>query len=157
VTARSRTPSPIDDTEATTQAIMAPPSNSPKAMQHSRSRPSVPKAIVPAIPLPYIQKRKQQVAAREKAKEDAQPGPVVEPQSSPTTTSTVVEPAVANGSSAEHEKSMHGEASKEASNTSEQVLPVVSSNGEESRETASQEPAAPSHQKTPGKLRALHF
>lgn len=140
---------------------MAPTDNSPKAMQHSRSKPSVPNAIVPAIPLPYIQKRKQQVAAREKAKEDAQPAPVAEPQSSPTTTSTVVEPAVANGSSGEHETSKPEEArqeiSKETSNTPEQVLPVINSNGEQSRETASQEPTAPSHEETPGKLSSFHF
>jgi hypothetical protein len=140
---------------------MAPTSNSPKAMQHTRSRPSVPKAIVPAIPLPYIQKRKQQVAARQNAKErekeDAQPAPATEPQSPPAPPPAVVEPAVANGSFVEHGDSEPKEASEETSNTPEPVLPVVYSNGAELQEPANQEPAAQAHQDIPGKPNSLYL
>ncbi|KAG0649905.1 hypothetical protein D0Z07_3692 [Hyphodiscus hymeniophilus] len=50
---------------------MASANKSTKTLQQNRPRPSVPRAIIPAIPLPYIQKRKQAQAAREKALEEA--------------------------------------------------------------------------------------
>src|SRR5271155_601589 len=81
---------------------MAPTSNSAKAVQQNRPRPAVPKAIVPAIPLPYIQKRKQQVAAREKAKEEASTPPLVETPSSQTPPATDIIPATANDSPGSH-------------------------------------------------------
>lgn len=47
---------------------MAPQSAPAKGLQQNRPRPIVPRAIIPAIPLPYVQKRKQQEAARAKAR-----------------------------------------------------------------------------------------
>jgi hypothetical protein len=132
---------------------MAPISNSPKAVQHTRSRPSVTKAIVPAIPLPYIQKRNQQVAARQNAKEDAQPAPVTEPQTSQAPPPAAAEPAVANGSSTEYGDIEAQESSKKAgSGSTEQVLPVVCSNGDGEHEPAKQESAAEAHTDIAGTL-----
>lgn len=86
---------------------MAPASNSTKTLQQNRPRPTAPKAIVPAIPLPYVQKRKQQQAAREKASEEAvqdtQPA-VMEAPSSPTPPPTEAAPSVANGSTESYNK-----------------------------------------------------
>lgn len=84
---------------------MAPASNSSKTLQQNRPRPTVPKAIVPAIPLPYIQKRKQQQAAREKASEDAAQATqavVIEAPPSPTPPPTEIAPSVVNGSTEGH-------------------------------------------------------
>jgi hypothetical protein len=84
---------------------MAPASNSSKSLQQNRPRPTVPRAIVPAIPLPYIQKRKQQQAAREKASEEAvqaTQAAVVEAPSSPTPPSTEIATSVINGSDESH-------------------------------------------------------
>jgi hypothetical protein len=80
---------------------MAPASNSAKALQQNRPRPAVPRTVVPAIPLPYIQKRQQQDAARAKAKEQAAvPTTVETPEpSSPCSTTAHISPAIANGSS----------------------------------------------------------
>jgi hypothetical protein len=39
------------------------PSTSAQALQGNRPRPSANKRIIPAIPLPYIQKRKENIAA----------------------------------------------------------------------------------------------
>ena len=84
---------------------MAPASNS-KTLQQNRPRPTVPKAIVPAIPLPYIQKRKQAQAAREKASEEAvqaTQAPVVDaPPFSPTPPPTEIAKSVANDSTESH-------------------------------------------------------
>ena len=125
-------------------------------MQHSRARPSVPKAIVPAIPLPYIQKRMQQVVAREKAKEDAQAAPAVQQLSSAAPPQTVAEPAVANGSYVEHGDNKHKQVSKEASNAPEQVLlPAVNSNAGEPREIANEESMAQGHEKIAGMMNSL--
>ena len=144
---------------------MSPPSNSAKAMQHSRARPSVPKAIVPAIPLPYIQKRKQQEVAREKAKEDAPATPVIEQQYSTTPPPTVAEPAVANGSSVGHDDNKLMQASKETSKETskgtssapEQVQAVVNSVQGEPREVASKESVAQSEESIPGTMNSLYF
>lgn len=143
---------------------MAPTSISPKptGMQHTRSRPSVAKVIVPAIPLPYIQKRKQQVPARRNAQEDTPPAPVSDPQPSPTPPpAAIAEPVVANGSSVEHGDKESAEASNETDNevssTPVQVLPVVSSNGEELHEAVDQGQAAGPHENTSGIVNFLHF
>jgi hypothetical protein len=88
-----------------TTIIMAPSSNSAKALQQNRPRPTVPRAIIPAIPLPYVQKRQQQEAARAKAKEEAAAAvvtPVVETPSSPSPPASETTPAVVNGSAEEH-------------------------------------------------------
>ena len=84
---------------------MAPASNTSKSFQQNRPRPTVPKTVIPAIPLPYIQKRKQQQAAREKATEEAIQAPqtaVVEAPTSPTPPATEIAPSVVNGSSDSH-------------------------------------------------------
>ena len=74
---------------------MAPASNSAKALQQNRPRPAVPKMVAPVLPLPYTQKRKQQVAAREKAPEEAAL-PVVEKSPTPAPPATEVEPVSTN-------------------------------------------------------------
>ncbi|EHL03181.1 hypothetical protein M7I_0691 [Glarea lozoyensis 74030] len=78
---------------------MAPINNSAKALQQNRPRPAVPKAIVPAIPLTYVQKRQKQQAARAKIeREEAPPAsPIV--AESPAPTSPISETVVVNGSS----------------------------------------------------------
>ena len=121
-------------------------------MQHSRARPSVPKAIVPAIPLPYIQKRKQQEVVREKAKEDAPAPPVIEQESSTTPPPTVAEPTVANGSSVGHGDNKLKQTSKETSSAPEKVRPEVTSNGGEPREVASMESVAQTHENIAGMI-----
>jgi hypothetical protein len=80
---------------------MAPASNSAKALQQNRPRPAVSRTVVPAIPLPYVQKRQQQEAARAKAREQAATPTVVEtPEpSSPSSTTAHISPAIVNGSS----------------------------------------------------------
>ncbi|KAH8808529.1 hypothetical protein F5884DRAFT_900758 [Xylogone sp. PMI_703] len=48
---------------------MSPAQSSAKALQGNRTRPTVPKPVVPAIPLPFIQKRKQQSISLKKPDE----------------------------------------------------------------------------------------
>ena len=84
---------------------MAPASNASKTLQQKRPRSTVPKAIVPVIPLPYIQKRKQQQPALEKATEEpvqAMQTSAAEAQSSATPPATETLPSVVNGSSDSH-------------------------------------------------------
>jgi hypothetical protein len=83
-------------------AVMAPASNSTKTLQQNRPRPTVPRAVVPAIPLPYIQKRRQQQAAREKATDEAVQAIQTTAPSSPTPPPTKIVPSVVNGSSDSH-------------------------------------------------------
>jgi len=106
---------------------MAPTSNSAKAMQHNRPRPTVPKPIVPAIPLPYIQKRQQQLAARENAKEEAAQTQVVEQQSSPAPSLPETAPATVNGPSDTHstEKSEEGDGAAGKALARDEVKPTI--------------------------------
>jgi hypothetical protein len=78
---------------------MAPATNSAKALQQNRPRPAVPRAVVPAIPLPYIQKRQQQEAARAKAREQAATLVESPVPSSPSSPNAQIAPAIVNGSS----------------------------------------------------------
>ena len=75
-------------------AIMVPTSTS--------TNPTLPRPIVPAIPLPYIQKRKQQQAAREKEAEGAvraAQAPIIEaPPATPTPPPADSSTPVVNGS-----------------------------------------------------------
>ncbi|KAE8453630.1 hypothetical protein EG329_009141 [Mollisiaceae sp. DMI_Dod_QoI] len=95
---------------------MAPPSSPAKGLQQNRPRPTVPRTIIPAIPLPYIQKRKQQEAARAKAKEEAIVPVVVEAPTSSTPPVVDLTPPIVNGSD--------GQESEKAEEPAEQ--PVVS-------------------------------
>jgi len=81
---------------------MAPAGSSVRAVPHNRQRPAALRTIVPAIPLPYIQKKKQQQVAREKAKEEVIQPPILEPEPSQTPPQTEITPPIANGSSDEH-------------------------------------------------------
>lgn len=81
---------------------MAPTTNSSKSVQHNRPRQAASKVIVPAIPLPYIQKKKQQLAAREKVKEEPAQAQIVEPEPASTPPVAEIIPAVVNGSSDDH-------------------------------------------------------
>ena len=86
-------------------AIMAPASNSTKTLQQNRPRPTIPKAIIPAIPLPYIQKRRQQQAVREKITEEVVQVPQTAVVDAPTTLTPLtaeIAPSVVNGSSDSH-------------------------------------------------------
>ncbi|PBP17240.1 hypothetical protein BUE80_DR011933 [Diplocarpon rosae] len=87
---------------------------SAKAIQQNRLRP---KSIVPVIPLPYIQKRQQQDAARAKANEEAAvPSPAVEASRSPTPSANEISPPIANGTS-------DGQVSEKADEAPEPVDP----------------------------------
>ena len=81
---------------------MVPAGSSVRAVPHNRQRAGAPRAIVPAIPLPYIQKKKQQQAARERVKEEVAQPPALEPEPSQTPPQTEITPPIANGSSDEH-------------------------------------------------------
>jgi hypothetical protein len=71
------------------------PTDAASALQGNRPRPSTVRPIVPAIPLPYIQKRKQHAAVPTKAEEV--PAPVTSADT-PKTTSPVADiPPTANG------------------------------------------------------------
>lgn len=61
---------------------MAPTSNTAKGLQQNRVRPVVPRTVVPAIPLPFVQKRQKQqeaTAALVRAKEVVVQTPTLEP------------------------------------------------------------------------------
>jgi hypothetical protein len=130
---------------------MAPVSNSLTGLQHNRPRPTVSKPIVPAIPLPYIQKRKQQLAAREKAKENIVPTPIVEPKSSPTpppssptptkssptSPPSEIVPTIVNGSVDTHV----AEKAEEISAPVEQALSITPTIDEDVRRSTNEEPA----------------
>jgi hypothetical protein len=130
---------------------MAPVSNSLTGLQHNRPRPTVSKPIVPAIPLPYIQKRKQQLAAREKAKENIAPTPIVEPKSSPTpppssptppkssptSPPSEIVPTIVNGSVDTHV----AEKAEEISAPVEQALSITPTIDEDVRRSTNEEPA----------------
>ena len=77
---------------------MAPTSKASKLVQHNRPQQAAPKAIVPAIPLPFIQKKKPQLVAREHAKEETVQKQIVEPEPEPTLRIAEVVPTVVNGS-----------------------------------------------------------
>lgn len=101
---------------------MAPPSNSAKALQQNRPRPVVPKTVVPAIPLPFLQKRKQQVAVREQAKEEpALVHAIVLPSLSPTSPVQLSQD-IANASS----ESIVSELGETVTESAPSVLPVLS-------------------------------
>jgi hypothetical protein len=73
------------------------PTDAATALQSSRPRPSTVRPIIPAIPLPYIQKRKQHAVTPNKTEEVTMSIPAANP---PTTTSPPVAdipPAAANG------------------------------------------------------------
>jgi hypothetical protein len=111
----------------------------------------VSKPIVPAIPLPYIQKRKQQLAAREKAKENIAPTPIVEPKSSPTpppssptppkssptSPPSEIVPTIVNGSVDTHV----AEKAEEISAPVEQALSITPTIDEDVRRSTNEEPA----------------
>jgi hypothetical protein len=76
---------------------MAPPANAAKALQANRPRPTA-RAIVPAIPLPYIQKRKQQAVVPKKVEEEISPTPIADVQTPSSPVAVDTSPVVANGS-----------------------------------------------------------
>ena len=133
---------------------MAPASTS-KTLQQNRPSPTVPKAIVPAIPLPYIQKRKQQQAAREKASEEAvqaQETAFVAAPSSLSPPPTKVATSVVNGSSEDYATEMAAN-TEEPPETEVATGPVfVDENEVELIDTfASGAPTAPVEEETTGK------
>jgi hypothetical protein len=118
---------------------MAPINNSAKALQQNRPRPAIPKAIVPAIPLTYVQKRQTQQVVRAKVQQEevlpASP-PVAE---SPAPASPISETVVANGTS-----SLEVEEPTQAETLGEPESPlasVASVSAEEPAEPAEQRPA----------------
>ena len=132
---------------------MAPASNSSKTLQQNQPRPTVPRAIVPAIPLPFIQKRKQQQAAREKASEEAvqaTQAAVVEAPSSPTPPSTEVAASVVNGSNESYAPKVAVDANKPPEVVAA-IAPVFEVEEEAVDNSASGEPSASIEEETKGK------
>src|SRR5450432_3665604 len=70
-----------------------------RALQANRPRPSAVRPIVPAIPLPYIQKRKQNSVPPKKVEEAPFSAPSSDPVPTPSSPATDVPPVVANGAS----------------------------------------------------------
>ncbi|KAH6707790.1 hypothetical protein BKA61DRAFT_134560 [Leptodontidium sp. MPI-SDFR-AT-0119] len=97
------------------------PATAAKSLQQIQNRPRT-RMVVPVIPLPYVQKRQQQEAARTKAKQEAATPPsVVEVLRSPTPPLPAVEeitPPIANGSS-------DGQVSEKAEEATEPASPSV--------------------------------
>lgn len=83
---------------------MASHSSPAKGLQQNRPRPTVPRTIIPAIPLPYVQKRKQQEAARAKAREEALAPVVVDAPTSPSPSADVAPQVVSEPDEQESEK-----------------------------------------------------
>jgi hypothetical protein len=137
---------------------MAPAGNASKTLQQNRTRPTAPKAIVPAIPLPYIQKRKQQQAAREKATVDgvqATQTAVVDEPSFATPSTTEIAPSIVNGSS-DSPATENLEEVKEFNEPAEVVAATAPIFEEEvGNKSANGEPEASIGEGTTGKLPAV--
>ena len=123
---------------------MAPTSNSSKLVQHNRPRQATPKAIVPAIPLPFIQRKKQQLAAREKAKEEAAQTQIVEPEPEVTPPVAEIIPAVVYGSFEDYavDKVVEADEVEELVESPEPAVsptPIVEEEAQEVEETANEE------------------
>lgn len=82
---------------------MAPNNHSAKVLQQNRVRPVVPRPVLPALPLSYVQKRQKESVARAKLQQDedaVQPKVVdapIEVPSPTTTLQTTGEPSEVNG------------------------------------------------------------
>lgn len=143
---------------------MAPSiSSTPGAIQQHRPRQGVQKVVVPAIPLPFIQKRKQQQAARERAKEQATVDAVdVPPASPPPAEAEIIpevtpEPAIANGSSNTKSSSEAGQISEmpdheeSAAQEVQEVDEMAGPLEDEVHELANGQPEASVHEQLIGK------
>ena len=130
---------------------MAPASNSAKALQQNRPRPAVPKTIAPVLPLPYTQKRKQHVAAREKAPVEAA-SPVIEQPRAPTPPATEVEPASSNGTPDSHDTQKEEEYAELSP-----ASPAVATSEQGPLETAIEEPKASSQEESTGEQPSFSF
>jgi hypothetical protein len=134
---------------------MAPINNSAKALQQNRPRPAVAKAIVPAIPLTYVQKRQKQQIARAKVEpEEVLPASPVVAESpasqssapqSPVPQSPKSEIIVANGTSSlekeEHVKAQQIEEQESSvASTSSVSAEEVTESAEESVTLVEEEP-----------------
>ncbi len=78
--------------------------NGAKTLQQNRLRPTASRPIVPAIPLPYVQKRQQRQAAHAKAREEAAAPAKVEAVAAPPSPPLPAQepaPLVVNGSGRE--------------------------------------------------------
>jgi hypothetical protein len=104
---------------------MAPSSNPAKGLQQNRPRPTVPRTIIPAIPLPYVQKRKQQEAARAKAREEASSVAVVEAPTSPTPTPKPAEETSLTVNGSEDQESEKVDEPSEPAEASTPATPVT--------------------------------
>lgn len=129
---------------------MAPQSNPAKGLQQNRPRPTAPRTIVPAIPLPYVQKRKQQEAARAKALEEANNVPVVvDTPTSPTPPLVEATPPIVDGS--EDQMSEQAEESTEPTEAStldsSEAAPIELAE----ENTAVEEPTVYAHEEVLGK------
>jgi hypothetical protein len=130
---------------------MAPTSDSSKALHQNRPRPTVPKNIVPAIPLPYIQKCKQQQAARERAREEAVQAVQVSAgaSSSPITSPIEAISAIANGSTHDHAP----EAPKEAGEPAVLTDLRAATPDDEVHKVTNEEPKPEAHEERLGKFK----
>jgi hypothetical protein len=74
------------------------PVDAANALQSNRPRPSTRRSIVPAIPLPYIQKRKQQGVVPKKTEEIPASSQAIESPSTNSPPGLVTIPIITNGS-----------------------------------------------------------
>jgi len=121
-----------------------------KQVLPNRQRQSAPRTVVPAIPLPYIQKQKQkekaQLEARENAakEEVALQAQVVEPEPSPTPPATEIAPVVDESSDGNTTESV-----EEAVERAQAEVPAASIVEEEVQEIANEEPEEHEEQVVP--------
>ncbi|RDL41869.1 uncharacterized protein BP5553_01848 [Venustampulla echinocandica] len=132
---------------------MTPAGNSAKALQQNRPRPTVPRPIVPAVPLTYVQKRpKHQVtSAKPKAQEDgvqAAPSATVvdEQPSSPITEAT---PAITNGTLGVQAPEENKEPTSPQATIASDGNKEVTQSAADEREGSAQEPLSEDRQQTP--------
>lgn len=87
---------------------MAPATNAAKNLQGHRVRPTATKAVTPALPIQYTQKRKQNVVAKKPETEREPPTSAAQIDVTPESSAPEVPVTVANGS-ADAPESQKGE------------------------------------------------
>ncbi len=127
---------------------MATISNSAKGLQQNRLRPAVPRPIIPAIPLPYIQKRQKQQAERARALEEAIAPATVKEISTPTLTPVI--PTLAVNGLSDEKASEKTEESVAPTSPGTSITPATSG-GEEAHEEITERSEVMADETTLGK------
>ncbi|RDW71771.1 hypothetical protein BP5796_07805 [Coleophoma crateriformis] len=99
---------------------MAPATNAAKNLQGNRARPTATKAVTPALPIQYTQKRKQTVAR--KAEADPEPTPAAQIDPTPISSAPEVSTIIGDGS-ADALVSVKGEIEQPKDGGSEEDVP----------------------------------